>query len=87
MRTLFLTTLCATAIGFSTLTTARPQSIAVAPAASRTNVTNFSKAGFGAMAKMNKTKKSKINWGVSIDGVKRDDSWFKEMRDPCQVEG
>jgi hypothetical protein len=84
MRTLFLTTLCATAIGFSTLATAWPQSIAVAPAPSRTNVTHFSKAGFGAMAK---TKKSKINWGLSIDGVKRDDSWFKEMRDPCQVEG
>ena len=84
MRKPFLTTICTIAIGFSTLTTAWSQSTAIAPTASRTNVPHFSKAGFGAMAKM---KKSKINWGVSIDGVKRDDSWFKEMRDPCQVEG
>jgi hypothetical protein len=84
MRTVLLTGLCATAIGFSTLTPAWSQSAAVAPTAGRTNTPHFSKAGFGATASM---KKSKVNWGVSVDGVKRDASWFKEMRDPCQVEG
>jgi hypothetical protein len=84
MRKAFLTTLCATAIGFSAQTTAWSQSVTVAPAANATIVQRFSKAGFDATAKI---KKSKIRRSVPIDGVKRDDSWYKETPDPCQVEG
>jgi hypothetical protein len=84
MRKAFLTTIYATAIGFSAQTTAWSQSVTVAPAANATNVQHFSKAGFDATAKI---KKSKIRRSVPIDGVKRDDSWYKETPDPCQVEG
>lgn len=84
MRKLFLTTLCATAIGFSAQTTASSQSTPVAPAGNRPNPLHFSTAGFDALAKM---KKAKIRRGVLIDDMKKDDSWYKEMRDPCQVEG
>jgi hypothetical protein len=48
-----------------------------------TNAPHFSKAGFNALAK---TKKSKIRRGV-IEDPKKDDSWYKQMPDPCQVEG
>jgi hypothetical protein len=84
MRKLFLTTLWATAIDFSTLTAAWSQSAPVPPAAHKSNASHFSKAGFDAMARM---KKSGIRRGALVDGVKRDDNWFKQMRDPCQVEG
>jgi hypothetical protein len=84
MRTVFLTTLCATAIGFLTLTAALSQSMPAAPAANTANVSHFSKTSFSAMARM---RKPQIKRGVLIDGMKRDPSWYKEMRDPCQVEG
>jgi hypothetical protein len=84
MRRVFLTTACATAIGFSAIATARSQSTPVAPTANTTNVRHFSKAGFDAMARM---KKSKIKRGMPVEDVNKDASWFKEMRDPCQVEG
>jgi hypothetical protein len=84
MRRVFLTTLCATAIGFSTLTAASSQSMPVAPAAAATtNVSHFSKTSFSAMARM---RKPQIERGVQIDEMK-DPSWYKEMRDPCQIEG
>jgi hypothetical protein len=84
MRKVFLTTLCATAIGFSTLTAASSQSMPVAPAANTANVSHFSKTGFDALAKM---RRPQVKRGVLIDELKRDPSWYKEMRDPCQVEG
>jgi hypothetical protein len=84
MRRVFLTTLCATAIGFSSLTAAWPQSMAVAPAANATLVPHSSKAGFDAMATV---RKSKIRRSLPVEEMKKDDSWFKQMPDPCQVEG
>jgi hypothetical protein len=83
MQRTFLTTLCATAIGFSYLTAAWSQSTPVTPAANVTNAPHFSKAGFSTVAK---TKKSKIRRGV-IEDPKKDDSWYKQMPDPRQVEG
>jgi hypothetical protein len=85
MRKAFLTTLCATAIGFSAVTTASSQSAAAAPAANMTKVTLHSKGGFDAVAKISK---SKIKRSVLIDGmIRKDDSWYKQTPDPCQVEG
>jgi hypothetical protein len=84
MRTVFLTTLCATAIGFLTLTAALSQSMPAAPAANTANVSHFSKTSFDALAKM---RRPQVKRGVLIDELKRDPSWYKEMRDPCQVEG
>jgi hypothetical protein len=81
MREVFLTTVCATAIGFSALTSAKSQS---APAANATKVPHLSQTGADAIARL---KKSKIRRGVPVEDVKKDDSWYKEMRDPCQVEG
>jgi hypothetical protein len=83
MQRTFLTTLWATAIGFSHLTAAWSQSAPATPAANVTNAPHFLKAGFNALAK---TKKSKIRRGV-IEDPKKDDSWYKQMPDPCQVEG
>ncbi len=83
MRKLFLTALCATAIGFSQPKTAWSQSAPVVPA-HKSNASHFSKAGFEAMARM---KKAGVRTSVPVDGVRRDDSWFKQMPDPCQVEG
>lgn len=83
MQKAFLIALCATAIGFSQPTTAWSQSALAAPA-HKSNASHFSKAGFDAMARV---KKSEIRRGVPADGVKRDDSWYKQMPDPCQVEG
>jgi Skp family chaperone for outer membrane proteins len=85
MRKLFLATLCATAIGFSATTTASSQSAAAAPAANMTKVTLHSKTGYDAVAKI---RKSKIKRSVLIDGmIKKDDSWYRQTPDPCQVEG
>jgi hypothetical protein len=84
MRKVFLTTLCATAIGFSSPSAAWSQSIAVLPAANATPVPHSSKAGFDAMAKV---RKSKIRRSLPVEEMKKDDSWFKQMPDPCQVEG
>jgi hypothetical protein len=84
MPRVFLTTACATAIGFSAIATAWSQSTPLAPAVNAKNVRHFSKAGFDTMARM---KKSKTKSGIAVEDVKKDASWFKEMRDPCQVEG
>jgi hypothetical protein len=84
MRRVFLTALGAAAIGFSALTTAWSQSTPVVPGASKPNASHLSKAGFSAMAR---TKKSGIRRGVPIGDMKKDDSWYKQMPDPCQVEG
>ena len=84
MRRVFLTTLCATAIGFLSLTSARCQSTPVSPAANASKAPHVSKTDFGAMARF---KKSGIRRGVPIDDIKKDAGWYKEMRDPCQVEG
>jgi len=32
-------------------------------------------------------KKSGLRKGVPFDGVKKDDSWYRQPPDPCQVEG
>jgi len=81
MRKIFLITLSATAMGLSVVTLACAQSAQVAPASDAANIRHSSRAGFDA------TKKPKIRRSVLIGGTKKDDSWFKEMRDPCQVEG
>jgi hypothetical protein len=81
MRKAFLTALGATAIGFSLPAAAWAQST---PAASAPNASHLPNPRFDAMAKM---KKPRIKMSLPADGVKRDDSWFREMRDPCQVEG
>jgi hypothetical protein len=84
MRTIVLTVLCAAAIGFSTPTPGWSQPAAVAPPAGDADTPHFSKARFGVAARV---KKPKVDWGVSVDGAKRNANWFREMRDPCQVEG
>jgi hypothetical protein len=84
MRNAFLTTLGAAAIGFLHPTAACSQSAAVAPATAKLKVSHISKAGFEAMARV---KKSGIRRSLSVDGVKRDDSWYRQAPDPCQVEG
>jgi hypothetical protein len=84
MRKAFLTSLGAAAIGFLHPTAAWSQSAAVAPATAKFNVSHVSKAGYAAMARV---KKSGIRRGLSVDGVKRDDSWYRQTPDPCQVEG
>jgi hypothetical protein len=82
MRKVFLTTLYATAIGFSLPTEAWSQSMLVAPAANATPVPHSAKAGSDAMARM----KARIGRGVPEER-KKDDSWFRQTPDPCQVEG
>ena len=82
MRKVFLTALCATAIGFSLSPAAWSQSTSVAPAPNATPVPHSLKAGSGAMARM----KARIGRGVSEER-KKDDSWFRQTPDPCQVEG
>ena len=84
MRKIFLITLSATAMGLSVVTLACAQSAQVAPASDAANIRHSSRAGFDATARM---KRPKIRRSVLIGGTKKDDSWFKEMRDPCQVEG
>jgi hypothetical protein len=84
MRKAFLTTLGAAAIGFLHPTAGWSQSAVVAPATVKSNVSPISKAGYDAMARV---KKSGIKRGLSVDGVKRDDSWYRQTPDPCQVEG
>jgi hypothetical protein len=85
MRRLFLTGLVAIAIGFSHPMTAWPQSISVAPAATKPNAAPFSRVGSDALARV---KKSGVRRGVRVDGeVKKDDSWYRQSPDPCQVEG
>jgi len=56
----------------------------VASVANESNASPFSKAGFEAIARM---KKSGLRKGVPFDGVKKDDSWYRQPPDPCQVEG
>jgi hypothetical protein len=36
---------------------------------------------------MAKVRKSKIRRSLPVEEMKKDDSWFKQMPDPCQVEG
>jgi hypothetical protein len=83
MRKVFLAT-GATAMGLFFVTPACAQSAQVAPASDSANIRHSSRAGFDATARM---KKAKIGRSVLIGDTKKDDSWFKEMRDPCQVEG
>jgi len=84
MRKAFLTTLGAAAMGFLHPTAVWSQLVPVAPATAKSNVSHISKAGFSAMARV---KKSGIRRGLSVDGVKRDDSWYRQTPDPCQVVG
>jgi hypothetical protein len=82
MRKVFLTALYATAIGFSLSAVAWSQSAQVAPAATATPVPHSAKAGSDALARM----KARIGRGVPEER-KKDDSWFRQTPDPCQVEG
>jgi hypothetical protein len=84
MRKVFLTTLYATAIGFSAPTAGWSQSTPVAPAANAWLVPHSSKAGSDAITRM---KRAKIGRSVPIEERKKDDSWFRQTPDPCQVEG
>jgi hypothetical protein len=47
-------------------------------------VPHSSRVGFDAMAKV---KKSRIRRSLPAEELKKDDSWFRQMPDPCQVEG
>ena len=80
MRKVFLTALYATAIGFSLATAVWSQS--APPAVNATPVPHSSKAGSDAVARM----KARIGRGVPEER-KKDDSWFRQTPDPCQVEG
>ena len=82
MRKVFLTTLYATAIGFSLPMAAWSQSTLVAPAANATPVPHSSKAGPDAVTRM----KARIGRGVPEER-KKGDSWLRQTPDPCQVEG
>ena len=82
MRKVFLTTLCAIAIGFSLPAAAWSQSTPVAPAANATPVPPSAKAGSDTVAKM----KARIGRSVPEER-KTDDNWFRQTPDPCQVEG
>jgi hypothetical protein len=82
MRKLFLTALYATAIGFSLSPAAWSQSTLVAPAANATPVPHSAKAGSDAITRM----KARIGRGVPEER-KKDESWFRQTPDPCQVEG
>jgi hypothetical protein len=82
MRKVFLTTLYATAIGFSLSPAAWSQSTPVAPAANATPVPHAARVSPDAMARM----KARIGRGVPEER-KKDDSWFRQTPDPCQVEG
>jgi hypothetical protein len=84
MRKAFLTTLGAAAIGFLHPTAAWSQSAAVAPATANSKVSHISKAGFDPVTRV---RKSGIRRGLSVVRVKRDDSWYRQTPDPCQVEG
>jgi hypothetical protein len=82
MRKVFLTTLYATAIGFSLPAAAWSQSTLVAPAANATPVPHSAKASSDAVARI----KARIGRGAPEER-KKDDSWFRQTPDPCQVEG
>ena len=84
MRKLFLTTLCATAIGFSAPMAAWSQSAPVSPAVNATPVPHSSNGGLDTMAKI---KRSKIRRNLPGEERNKDDSWFRQTPDPCQVEG
>jgi hypothetical protein len=82
MRKVFLTALYATAIGFLLPAAAWSQSTLVAPAANATPLPHTSKAASDAMARI------KAKTGRSVpEERKKDDSWFRQTPDPCQVEG
>jgi hypothetical protein len=84
MRRSFLTALCAIAIGFSAPAAAWSQSAPVSLALNATPVPHSSKAGLEATAKI---KRSKIRRGLPVEEWNKDDSWFRQTPDPCQVEG
>jgi hypothetical protein len=84
MRKAFLTTLGAAAIGFLHPTAAWSQSAAVTPGNAKSTVPHVSKVDLDRVARV---KKSGVTRGLLVDGVKRDDSWYRQTPDPCQVEG
>jgi hypothetical protein len=75
MRKAFLTTLGATAIGFSAPTRAWSQSAPFSPAANATLVPHSAKASFEAMARI---KRSKIRRNLPVEERNKDDSWFRQ---------
>jgi hypothetical protein len=60
------------------------QSAPVSPAVNATLVPHSSKAGLDTMAKI---KRSKIRRSLPLEERNKDDSWFRQTPDPCQVEG
>jgi hypothetical protein len=84
MRKLFATTICVALGVFSAFTTALSQSARVAPTGSQPNASHFSTPTSELMTRL---KKPGTRRGVPVNAPKPDASWFRQMRDPCQVEG
>jgi hypothetical protein len=84
MRKLFVTTICAAFGVFAAFTTALSQSARISPAAGEPNASHFS---IHASDPMTRLKKPGTRRGLPVDAPKPDASWFRQMRDPCQVEG
>jgi hypothetical protein len=84
MHKAFVTVLAAAAIGFLAVATAQAQSAPVAPATGAANARHFSKARFGPIAKQGK---STARDGALTDQTKKIDPRYRQMWDPCQVEG
>jgi hypothetical protein len=84
MRRAFVTVLGVAAIGFLAVATAQAQSAPVAPATGAANARHFSKARFSPIAKQGK---STVRRGALADQAKKADPRYRQMWDPCQVEG
>src|SRR5215210_3231328 len=58
-----------------------------APIGTADNKPNASHVSTRTSELMTRLKKAGTRRGVPVDAPKPDASWFKQMRDPCQVEG
>jgi len=81
---LFLTSICAALGVFAACATALSQSALIAPADNKPNASHVSTRTSELMTRL---KKAGTRRGVPVDAPKPDASWFKQMRDPCQIEG
>jgi hypothetical protein len=84
MHEVFVPVLAAAAIGFLAVVTAQAQSAPVTATAAAANSAHFSKARLSPIAKQGK---STATGGALTDQTKKTDPRYKQMWDPCQVEG
>ena len=80
----FVTVLAAAAIGFLAVVAAQAQSVPVTAAAGAANPRHFSKVRLNPIAKHGK---STARDGLLTDQTKKIDPRYRQMWDPCQVEG